>query len=219
MPATANYNEENMAILIADLAGYTALTETHGAAGAADMIDTYLDIVKESLVGDSYLHEYTGDEVMIVSACANQLLHTAQNLVEASSRKNNFLQVHGGLHYGKILKRNSRFFGTTINLAARIAAKANAGTVWCSQDFINAVDDKNAHRFVAKGKYFFKNISQASQVYELTGGDGDSTPPQVDPVCKMLVSESEKAIQHPFHKQLLFCDRTCLDIYLSNAVN
>jgi len=38
--------EENIAILIADLSGYTALTETHGAASAADIIDKYIQIVE-----------------------------------------------------------------------------------------------------------------------------------------------------------------------------
>ena len=61
-----------MAILIADLSGYTALTETHGASAAADIIDKYVEMVKDSLVGDSHFHERAGDEVMIVSSSADQ---------------------------------------------------------------------------------------------------------------------------------------------------
>ena len=58
--------EKNLAILIADLSGYTALTEAHGAMSAADLIDTFLKMVDESLVGDSHLHQRRGDEVMII---------------------------------------------------------------------------------------------------------------------------------------------------------
>jgi adenylate cyclase len=212
----STYMEENIAILIADLAGYTALTETHGATGAADMIDTYLDIVKSSLIGDSHLHEQSGDEVMIISASADQLLATAQKLIETTSGKNNFLQVHGGLHYGPILKRNNRFFGTTINLAARIAGKAKPGTVWCSEDFIKALH-KRPLRFEAKGKHYFKNISEANEVFELM-----PDPHRyflVDPVCKMLITENETAIRHPDEKHLFFCDQTCLGIYQRNNAN
>src|SRR5688500_7900289 len=210
------YSEENIAILVADLTGYTALTETHGAGGAADMIDNYLDIVNDSLVGESYLHEQTGDEVMIVSASADHLLATAQKLVETTSGKNHFLQVHGGLHYGRILKRNNRFFGTTINLAARIAGKANPGTIWCSEDYINALVHK-PRSFHAKGKHYFKNISEANEVFELIPANYKQF--QVDPVCKMLINEKENAIPHPIQKNLFFCDQACLAIYQRNPAH
>ncbi|MEO6229439.1 MAG: adenylate/guanylate cyclase domain-containing protein [Ferruginibacter sp.] len=133
--------EENIAILMADLSGYTALTETHGSASAADLIDKYLEIVENCLVGDSKLHERTGDEVMIVSASPDALLSSAYMIMKATSNEDNFLQVHGGLHYGKILKRRNSYFGSTINLTARIAAKANAGSFWCSEEFVNSLSD------------------------------------------------------------------------------
>jgi class 3 adenylate cyclase len=69
--------EENIAVLMADLTGYTALTETHGAASAADLIDRYVEIVEDCLIGDSKLQERIGDEVMIVSSSADFLLSTA----------------------------------------------------------------------------------------------------------------------------------------------
>jgi class 3 adenylate cyclase len=124
--------EEDIAILIADLSGYTALTETHGAEVAADMIDSYIEMVNECLVGECHLHARIGDEVVIVSPSPDHLMATAVMLIQNASGKNNFLQVHGGLHYGSILKRNDNYFGTTINLASRIASKADAGTFWCS---------------------------------------------------------------------------------------
>src|SRR5450432_3387812 len=111
------YNmEENIAILMADLSGYTALTETHGASGAADLIEKYIIIVRNCLVGDSHLHGVVGDEVIVVSSSADYLIYTALLIIEHTYKEDNFLQVHGGLHFGKILKRNNDYFGTTINL-------------------------------------------------------------------------------------------------------
>ena len=111
--------EENLAILMADLSGYTALTETHGAASAADLIDTYLKIVQACLVGDSQLKERTGDEVMVVSTSADALLATAVMIIDHASREENFLQVHGGLHYGSVLKRNEFSANTLVSGCAR----------------------------------------------------------------------------------------------------
>ena len=136
--------EQNIAILVADLSGYTALTETHGALSAADLIDRYIEIVNNSLVGDSYLHERVGDEVMIVSASPDNLLSTAAVLLSNALQQYKFLHIHGALHYGKVLKRNNSFFGSAINLTSRIASQAKPGIFLCSDDLLNALTDKNA---------------------------------------------------------------------------
>jgi len=209
--------EENMAILLADLSGYTALTETHGASAAADTIDKYLEIVKDCLVGDSHLHERTGDEVMILSAFPDHLVATAKKLIQYSSGENNFLQVHGGLHYGKILKRNNSYFGAAINLTARIAGKANPGTFWCSEVYVNALLHKTASTFQPKGKHSFKNVSEENKLFELMTGYPKHF--HIDPVCKMLIHEKGKATAHPHESHIFFCHPTCLDIYLANNVN
>src|SRR5450432_120822 len=151
--------EQNIAILIADLSGYTALTETHGPVTAADMIDKFLDIVKDCLVGDCKLHQRVGDEVMIVSNSPDQLISTAIMLIQNCSKEHRFLQVHGGLHYGKVLKRNSHYFGSPVNLTSRIASKATKGTFWCSSGFINVLSNPEAFTFSTKEKHSFKNIS------------------------------------------------------------
>lgn len=39
--------EINIAILMADLSGYTAMTEIHGAESAAAMVDRYLTLVNK----------------------------------------------------------------------------------------------------------------------------------------------------------------------------
>lgn len=209
--------ERNMAILIADLSGYTALTETHGASAAADIIDKYIEMVKDSLAGDSHFQERTGDEVMIVSESADHLLATANNLLQYTSGENNFLQVHGGLHYGKILNRNNNYFGTTLNLTARIANKANPGSFWCSRDYVDALQHPTSFTFHSKGKQDFKNITEEYEVYELVS----ENQPQfhIDPICKMQIDHTRKAIPHPDRSNIFFCHQGCLDTYLQHHLN
>ena len=206
--------QQNIAILIADLSGYTALTETHGATMAADLIDKYIEIVNNCLVGDSHLHARVGDGVVIVSSSADALISTSIMLLQNSLRENNFLQVHGGLHFGKILKRNNDYFGTTINLAARIAAKANPGSIWCSSEYINALINNSDFAFRSKGKHSFKNISDEIDVHELIIDNPKSF--HIDPVCRMLINEGKNAIPHPADETLFFCSQYCLDVYINN---
>ncbi len=205
--------EKNTAILMADLSGYTALTETHGSVAAADLIDKYMEIVETCLVGDSKLHERTGDEIMIVSDSPDFLLATALMIGKKTSNEENFLQVHGGLHYGKVLKRGNSYFGSAINLTSRIAAKANAGTYWCSEEYVNALSDKSQFSLTSKGNHLFKNISKEKEVFEVCIEDRKAF--YIDPVCRMLILDPKNAIPHPIEGDHYFCSSNCLGIYVT----
>lgn len=204
--------EKNMAILMADLSGYTALTETHGSVAAADLIDKYIGIVENCLHGDSKFHERTGDEIMIVSDSPDSLLATAIMIAKNTSSEENFLQVHGGLHYGEVLKRANSYFGSAINLTSRIAAKANAGTYWCSGDFVNALSDKSMFTLTSKGGHLFKNISKEKEVFELSIEDRKVF--YIDPVCRMLILDPKNAIPHPTEEGQYFCSSACREIFI-----
>jgi len=209
--------EKNIAILMADLSGYTALTETHGSIAAADIIDKYIGIVENCLVGDCRVHERTGDELMIVSDSPDFLLATALMIGKNTSNEENFLQVHGGLHYGKVLQRGNSYFGTTLNLTSRIASKANAGTYWCSEEFISALSDKSVCGFTSKENHAFKNISKEKEVFELC--IGEMKPFYIDPVCRMMILDHKNAIPHPTDGDRYFCSADCLDIYITEYQN
>jgi len=208
--------ESNIAILMADLSGYTALTETHGSFAAADLIDKYIGIVENCLVGHCQFHERTGDEIMIVSDSPDCLLATALMIGKNTLNEENFLQIHGGLHYGKVLKRGNSYFGSTINLTSRIAAKANAGTYWCSEEFVNALSNKSAFPLTSKGNHIFKNISEEKEVFELCIEGRMSF--YIDPVCRMLIVDPQKAILHPTETDKYFCSSDCLEIYKTKPV-
>lgn len=208
--------EQDIAILIADLSGYTALTEIHGSLSAADLIDKYVDIVNASLIGDSRLQERVGDEVMIVSTSADYLLGTAELLLQTTQEEYNFLEVHGALHYGKLLRRSNSYFGSALNLTARIASQAGAGTFLCSEEFLNAISDKSMHKFIPKGKYNFKNVKDEKEVYEISLLK--PTHLYIDPICRMIVNKEATSFTHPDKSDILFCSKHCLEIYLQNDV-
>jgi len=206
--------EINTAIMMADLSGYTALTEIHGAVSAADLIDRYLVIAKKCLVGDCQLHQQTGDELMFVSGSADTMLATAKNLAARTAREQYFLQVHGGLHVGKLLKRNGHYFGTAINIAARIASRAVSGSFYCSASFANAVTDRSAGGFQSKGRHSFKNIVHEQEIFEL--GLQTIGPHYIDPVCRMLICNPESAVRYREDPKLFFCSTECRGIYVAN---
>lgn len=206
--------ERNLAILIADLSGYTALTEAHGAVSAAELIERFLRIVQDSLVGDSHLHQRRGDEVMIVSESPDNLLSTALLLGKNSSRENNFLLLHGGLHYGPVLERDNEYFGSVINFTSRIAAKASAGSFWCSKEFRDAVKNPLLCEFAAMGIHELKNIAGEKEIFQIICDKADFLA--IDPVCRMLILSQNKAIPHPQEANIFFCSENCLNMYESS---
>ena len=206
--------EENISILMSDLSGYTALTDVHGAVSAANLIDRYIEIIKDCLVGDSHFQERTGDEVMIVSSNPDFLLATAERIINSTSNEHNFLQVHGGIHFGKVLIRHNSYFGSTINLTSRIAAKASPGTFWCSGAFIESLSDKSSIKLQSMGKHSFKNISGFMELYELSSEN--NKPIFIDSICRMLILDTARAIKHPSLEDIFFCSPACLEIYLKN---
>ncbi len=202
---------------MADLSGYTALTEAHGAMAAADIVDRYVDMVKCCLVGESYLHERIGDEVLIISSSPEDLLSTALVLLQTAHKEENFLLLHGGLHWGKLLQRNNSYFGTAINLAARIASKADRGSIWCSQHFIASLSKPSSVSFTGKGKHQFKNIDGENELYQIEVKDQSEL--HIDPVCHMLILDEKKAFSHPSFPETYFCSPGCMDLFVNKNIS
>lgn len=207
--------ETNIAIMMADLSGYTAMTEVHGAHSAVSIIDKYLAIVKKSLVGSSHLHERVGDEMIIIANSAEDLAYTSTFLFEHAYKENQFLPLHAGLHYGPIVKKDDDYFGSTINTASRITSAAEKGRILCSAEFLNQLPE--AHPFVVKNKgvHQFKNLMKPVELFEMSCCIENLTRIYViDPVCHMLIKTPADALQFQ-HKEerYYFCSENCLEMY------
>ena len=209
--------EKYIAILMVDLNGYTALTDIHGAEAAAHIIDKYIRIAKQSLTGDSFLQERVGDQLMIVSDSADNLAKTAITLQKNLEQENGFLKIHSGLHYGRVLELNGHLFGSTVNLTARLMSKAGNGELICSKDFMEALKNKLLYQFIAKGIVQFKNVLGSKMIFGLLPAQGKQTGTLVDPVCKMIIGDSEKDIHLHYQGEThYFCSYDCRDIFQQN---
>ena len=205
--------KEDIAILIADLSGQSPYRNPWPARRCRYGGKIYQHYAGR-LVGDSHLHGLVGDEIIVISSSPDHLLYTTLLLSQKTSKEEKFLQVHGGLHFGKILKRNNNYFGTTINLASRTTNQAAPGTFWCSHEYVRALSDPSAFTFESKGKHSFKNISEEKEVFELITDHPKAFI--IDPVCRMIIRDEANAVQHPEMAGLLFCSAHCMDIYRRN---
>lgn len=201
--------------MMADLSGYTAMTEVHGANSAVSIIDKYLELVKKSLIGSSHLHDRVGDEMVIVANSAEDLAYTATFLFEHAHGEDQFLPLHAGLHYGPIIKKDGDYFGTTINTASRITSVAEKGRIVCSAEFLNQLPHGHPYVVKDKGVHTFKNLMKPVELFEMSCCIEYLTRKYViDPVCHMLIRTPATALQLQHKEQdYYFCSANCLEMY------
>ena len=205
--------EKYIALLIADLTGYSAVTEMHGAQKAVEIIQQYEDLVFRSLTGESFLLERVGDQVIVISPEADDIARTALKIQRNARVIAGFLPVHIGLHYGHVLELGGHLYGSTINLAARIAAKAVGGTILSSNKFIQALANPELFKYEYRGAIKFKNILEKIEILEL-GHNNKSI--LIDPVCQMQIEkQSSNLWVHDQSQKVFFCSDDCLEVFKS----
>jgi len=205
--------EYNIAILMADLSGYTALTEIHGAMSAAKLVTKYLELVDKSLFGTARLLERVGDQVVVVANSADDLAITAINLLSNAGNEASFLPIHAGIHFGKILEQYGSFFGSAMNVTARITSLATDGSLLCSAAFVNALEHKDIFQFERRGEFKFKNVSRQVEIFELMA-DEFKQHMAVDPVCHMQIERKDDQVSYFDHgDEYYFCSVDCVKLY------
>jgi len=192
--------------LIADLSGYTALTEAHGNISAALIVTRYIEMVQDCLHKDSRLVETIGDEVIIVGKNADNLIQVGLKLRETVEKEPNFPAVHIGIHAGHVLEQDGQFFGSAINIASRTAAHARAGQILCTEAAMELVADKRAIRYQPLGKINFKNVVEPISVFEIAAENAKQAVNITDPVCQMQVQpDSAHGRLHYQGQNYFFC--------------
>jgi class 3 adenylate cyclase len=151
---------------------------------------------------------------MFISDSADDMLKTALLLEVQTNREEHFLLIHGGLHYGKLLKRGDNYFGAALNFVSRITAKASPGSFVCSDDYIQALKNPSASSFISTGTHSLKNIQDKKEIFTLN--IPKKYNPIIDPVCRMQIVNPQQAIHHPTESGIYFCSSTCLHHYQAN---
>lgn len=203
--------ERDLAFLIADLAGYTALTEAHGNAHAAHAVTRYAEIALEVLEPGTRLLERVGDELLLVAESAPVIVRTAVRLQAAIEIEPSFPLIRCGIHKGAVVEEGGRYFGTALNLTARVAAHARGAQILCTA----RVADETAPsltevRFLPLGSTSFKNIVDPVALYEVIDASRGAETVAVDPVCRMQVRPETAPARLPFGGDTyFFCSFDC----------
>ena len=204
--------------LFADLAGYTALTESHGDEYAADVAAGFATAVRETLTG--YAAEEVkrfGDGVLIRADDADQALHLAARLVRDFGARDRSLGVRVGVHTGSAVEREGDWYGQGVNLASRVLAAAEPGEVVLTAATREAAGNTLLPGQVrSRGPKALKHVREPVELFALIpeGMPEDQRLP-VDPVCHMTLDPGRESVTTAVHngRELHFCSPACAEAF------
>jgi adenylate cyclase len=117
------------AMCFLDLAGYTRLTEERGDQAAAALADTLAVLVDRLARGQGGTPvKWLGDGVMLHFREPAGAVESALTMVSRVPQAG-LPQAHVGVAAGPVVVQGGDYFGRTVNLASRVAARAQAGQV------------------------------------------------------------------------------------------
>jgi adenylate cyclase len=214
----SSHDQAEGTFLFADIAGYTALTEAHGDADAAELAATFCSEV-------SQLARASGGEVIKTIGDAVMVRHGdpvgAVGLGLAAAHEvlagHGFPAVRVGMHHGPAVKRHGDWFGATVNLAARVAAAAAGGEVLLTAAVRDRVGELGGVEFESRGEHRMRNVAAPVPLFVALREDQGTEAGHLDPVCRMIVAEGREAGSFRHAGALYrFCSLECARRFLED---
>jgi adenylate cyclase len=202
--------------LFADLSGFTALTEAHGDEQAADLVGGFCVAVRQLLAAHQAQEVKTiGDALMLRTADAAAAIQLGLCIVHDVGAQHGFPLVRVGMHTGSAVERDDDWFGTTVNLAARVSAAAAGGEALLTAATRDATGELAGMELRERGRWTFRNVTEPVQVYAaVRQGAQSSSGLPIDPVCRMVVDPGHGAGRLSYEGvEYCFCSLGCAGVF------
>jgi adenylate cyclase len=164
-----------MTILFADVAGSVALHEKLGDYEAHRIVVKCLEFMSETITEcNGKVVEIIGDEVMSLFSTAEDAFAASQGIQLAFNAEGS-LGIRIGFHTGPTSFDNGHPYGDTVNVAARLAALAQAGQIVISESAQKRLTDVNQSSTRYFDRLKIKGKTTPYEVYEVLWGDQGKT--------------------------------------------
>jgi adenylate cyclase len=135
-----------MAIAFADLVAFTALSERESLAATSAIAARLETLASDAAVAPVRLVKLIGDAAMFVSDDAAELVRALFAFKRSADAEDGFPPVRVGVAAGEVMARAGDVYGPAVNLASRLAAAGEPGTVLAAPDLAEALPDGIAAR-------------------------------------------------------------------------
>ena len=151
-----------------DAAGRTSWPSVQGA----DVRQHLADLTRELAVAPVRFIKTIGDEVMLVSPEPAPLLETLLHLVDATEGEDDFPRLRAGVATGMAVSREGDWFGSPVNLAARVTGAARPGTVLVAESSREAIGEDDRFTWSFAGAKRLKGIKDEVKLFRARYGPG-----------------------------------------------
>ncbi len=159
-------------ILFTDMEGSTSLTQRLGDAKAQEMVRTHNAIVRDALQAHGGTEiKHTGDGIMAAFNSASGSIECAVDIQKALASRDESgpdtpLRVRIGLNAGEPVAEGEDLFGTAVQLASRIAARAEPGQILVS-DVVRQLAAGKEFLFADEGDVVLRGFEDPVRLYQV----------------------------------------------------
>jgi len=155
--------------VFADLVGYTSLTDQRGDEVAAAVAREFRRTMGSlSRRHGSWQVKSMGDGVMIWAPDAGSAMALAAQTVEEVGTRPDLLPVRVGVHTGPAVMRGCDWYGSAVNVAARLAAEAQPNEALVSDATRDAARGRLARRLQAPRDLVLRGLDRPIATWRLT---------------------------------------------------
>jgi adenylate cyclase len=154
------------AIAFLDLTGYTAVAEEHGDQAAAELASGLAGVVNQAAQAhDGRAVKWLGDGVMFHFTDPGRAILAALDLIEQTEQAIR-VPARMGINAGTVIAQEGDYFGSTVNIAARIADYAQPHEVLVTED-TRQVAHADGVEFELIGDVPLKGVSQSVRLHRV----------------------------------------------------
>jgi adenylate cyclase len=162
-----------VAILAADVAGYSRMMHQDEDATLATLT-THRTLIDDLIIagrgqiagtaGDSVLAEFASVVDAVHCAVAiQQTLHGANAVLSPDRR----MRLRIGINIGDVLVKDGTIFGDGVNVASRLEALAEPGSVCITRGVRDHIRDRGDYEFEDLGEHSVKNIARPVRAFRI----------------------------------------------------
>ncbi|ANI41330.1 adenylate/guanylate cyclase domain-containing protein [Mycolicibacterium vaccae] len=156
-----------MTIGFADLVGFTRLGEAVPPEELEHLSQRLADMTREFAMSPVRFVKTIGDEVMLVSPEPAPLLETMLRLIEETEDEDDFPRLRAGVATGMAVGRAGDWFGSPVNLAARMTGAARPGSVLVAESTRDAIGDDDRFTWSFAGAKRLKGIKSDVKAFRV----------------------------------------------------
>ena len=136
---TGRAQAREAAVAFADLVGFTELGQTVDVEELSDVAARLSRMAADVVEPPVQLVKELGDAVMLVAPEPKELIECSLALVERAEKTEDFPELRAGVAFGPAANHFGDWYGSTVNLAARLTERARPGSVLVTGEVKDAV--------------------------------------------------------------------------------